>query len=231
MACPERATTSDLRGLGSEPRARAGGRATPTSVTPPTEVSSREVESCARVCTKDLELDMDPRRCPACRAAACPLNGACTTCGAWVAPAKQSGEVDEGQLELPRIHLHEALVLVTVLGLLLVLFVPEQSSPCVQSVKSRAQSDVLALASALDEYARDHEHRYPDSLEALVAPDATGYRYLANERLRKDPWKHEYHYAPPIPGSANSAPRIWSSGKDGISGTDDDIDCRALDEE
>jgi hypothetical protein len=52
------------------------------------------------------------------------------------------------------------------------------------------------IYEALDRYAARNGGAYPDSLEVLVTPDATGARYLDPADL-VDPWGDAYLYEPP----------------------------------
>ncbi|MFO1008838.1 MAG: type II secretion system protein GspG [Planctomycetota bacterium] len=99
------------------------------------------------------------------------------------------------------------------------------------SVSPKARADIAQILLALEEYTVDHEGRYPDSLELLVTPDADGKRYLTCKAAPRDPWKNEYHYEPPSTGSSELLPHVWSYGKDGQLGGDDDIDSRTMNDE
>lgn len=99
------------------------------------------------------------------------------------------------------------------------------------SVSPKARADIAQILLALEEYTVDHEGRYPDSLELLVTPDADGKRYLTCKAAPRDPWKNEYHYEPPSAGSSELLPHVWSYGKDGQPGGDDDIDSRTMNDE
>jgi general secretion pathway protein G len=84
-----------------------------------------------------------------------------------------------------------------------------------------ARSQLKSFAEALEFY-RMQQHRYPDSLDALVQADPEhGYPtgYLKNTReLPLDPWDEEFLYQ----GNVESF-RVWSKGPDLVDGTDDDI--------
>ena len=82
-----------------------------------------------------------------------------------------------------------------------------------------ARSDIARILSALENYSMRNRGSYPGDLTPLVTPDVNGARYLAEARIPRDPWSHEYQYAPPAhPGEA---PRVWSLGADGRPGRDD----------
>ena len=94
----------------------------------------------------------------------------------------------------------------------------------------KTHTDVQVLVTALHEYAVRHDGHYPDTLDELVVPDASGDRYLQAQRLPSDPWKRPYNYEPPDPAVGRVAPHVWTNGSDGRPGGDDDFDSAALDE-
>lgn len=124
--------------------------------------------------------------------------------------------------------LAEMMVVIVIIGLLATLVVPNVMEKFRTAGVEKAKTDITALVNALNEYAIRNAGKYPDSLEALVTPDQGGYRYLQAQKVPKDPWKQEYQYEPPQPGSGNPDPRVWSNGKDGAPGGEDDIDSRTM---
>jgi general secretion pathway protein G len=93
------------------------------------------------------------------------------------------------------------------------------------STRKKAEADILAIDSALQEYAIANGGKYPDSLEALVTPDANDKSFLDQPHIPKDAWGNEYIYERPGPG--NPRPIVQSYGKDGRpggAGGDADID-------
>lgn len=86
--------------------------------------------------------------------------------------------------------------------------------------------DLLALRSALDEYAVRNRGRYPEQFDELVTPDVNGYRFLNYSRIPLDPWKSPYVYV--RPATSGARPFVYSLGPDRLAGTDDD---RHLDDE
>jgi len=88
-----------------------------------------------------------------------------------------------------------------------------------------ARAQLTLLVGAVETYRLD-EGRLPSSLSALiVAPDPlpnpqkwTG-PYLDKVELPTDPWNQPFHYQK----LSESQFRIWSSGRDEISGSSDDI--------
>jgi general secretion pathway protein G len=78
----------------------------------------------------------------------------------------------------------------------------------------RAKADIATLESAVDTFALEHQDRYPKSLDELVP------KYV--KRAPKDPWGNPYYFKDPgqrMKGSFD----LFSAGKDGKPGTEDDI--------
>ncbi|MCR3765717.1 type II secretion system major pseudopilin GspG [Pseudomonas aeruginosa] len=118
----------------------------------------------------------------------------------------------------------EIMVVVVILGVLAALVVPQIMSRPDQAKVTAAQSDIKAIAMALDIYKLDN-HGYPSTqqgLEALVSkpsgsPPARNWNldgYL--KRLPIDPWGNPYQYI--VPGSQGNAYDLFSYGADGRSG-------------
>ena len=98
----------------------------------------------------------------------------------------------------------------------------------------RARSDLVTIFTSLSEFAIDHDGKYPDTLQALVTPDAEGHGYLQgfDGRIPRDPWQREYLYERATP--EHPVPRVGSLGKDGEpggEGDDADIDRDHLQDE
>ncbi|MBH9396982.1 type II secretion system major pseudopilin GspG [Pseudomonas aeruginosa] len=118
----------------------------------------------------------------------------------------------------------EIMVVVVILGVLAALVVPQIMSRPDQAKVTAAQSDIKAIAMALDIYKLDN-HGYPSTqqgLEALVSkpsgsPPARNWNpdgYL--KRLPIAPWGNPYQYI--VPGSQGNAYDLFSYGADGRSG-------------
>ncbi len=121
--------------------------------------------------------------------------------------------------------LAEMMVVIVILGLLATLVVPNVLQRLATAFTGKVKADIVAIESALEEYAINNSGRYPESLEALVTPDVNGHTYLKQTSLPKDPWKNEYVYERPGPGQPYA--RIATLGKDmqpGGEGEDRDID-------
>ncbi len=120
------------------------------------------------------------------------------------------------------------MVVIVIIGLLATLVVPNVLEKFNTASNKKAEVDVTAIVNALNEYAIRNNGKYPDSLEALVTPDQQGYRFLQQQKVPKDPWKQDYQYEAPTPGSGFPDPHVFSYGKDGQPGGDDDIDSRTM---
>lgn len=109
----------------------------------------------------------------------------------------------------------EMMVVVMIIGLLAAMVVPNLLRNKDRANQKKAQSDIVALESALDLYYLDH-NRYPDNsegLNALTAKDDKGGGYL--KRLPQDPWGRAYQYL--SPGQYDRID-IYSWGEDGQQG-------------
>jgi general secretion pathway protein G len=119
--------------------------------------------------------------------------------------------------------LAELMVVIVIIGLLATMVVPNVVKKLFAATRATAVADISTLASSLEDYAVENMGRYPDSLEALVTPDANGHTFLQRETVPKDPWGIEYIYEPP--GNGRKA-NVISYGKDsqpGGEGDDADI--------
>jgi general secretion pathway protein G len=123
--------------------------------------------------------------------------------------------------------LAEMMAVIVIIGLLATLVVPNVLGKWDEAARTKARTDITSLVNAATEYAVRNGGRYPDTLDALVAPDESGHAYLQSRTLPLDPWKHEYVYEAPVPGAGDPRPRIASMGKDGQADTADDIGSEA----
>jgi hypothetical protein len=106
--------------------------------------------------------------------------------------------------------------LVCPLSLLVACFKP----PVLGYDNHKVMSDIQDIECAAMEYAVQNAGALPGSIEDLVRPDETGFRYLSSERIPLNPWGHAYGYEPPSKGSVQ--PRIVSYGSDGKPGGEGD---------
>ena len=88
------------------------------------------------------------------------------------------------------------------------------------------KSDLRALSEAIEEYAADHEGKYPRDLYALLDHGVGLPAYLPNyTTVPKDPWKRPYRYELKAGGRGW---RVWTLGSDGWVGGEDDAGDRSL---
>ena len=115
----------------------------------------------------------------------------------------------------------EILVVVAILGMLATAVTVAVLNQFEDAKGERARMDIAAITQGLSAY-YIKMGKYPttgDGLSSLVNPPK-GSPLLSE--LPSDPWDNEYSYTYPGTRNANSFD-IWSSGKDGQSGTDDDV--------
>jgi general secretion pathway protein G len=124
--------------------------------------------------------------------------------------------------------LAEMMVVIVIIGLLATLVVPSVLEKFQFSSVSKAKADITQIVTALNEYAIRNQGKFPDSLEALVTPDQNGHRFLEMQKVPRDPWKQEYRYEAPTPGTGDAMPHVWSDGADGQPGSGDDVDNKTM---
>ena len=86
--------------------------------------------------------------------------------------------------------------------------------------RHREKSDIIGIRNALEQYAIENNGRYPESLEALVRPDANGLRFLDRQQVPTDAWDRPYGYE--RPSTPDARPRVFALGSDGEVGGDGD---------
>ena len=116
--------------------------------------------------------------------------------------------------------LAEMMVVIVIIGLLATLVVPNVLQRFAAASKGKAKVDIMAIESALKEYAINNGGKFPDNLDVLVTPDVNGQTYIEGKSIPKDPWRNEYMYEAPTPGQPQ--PRVYSYGKDGQPGGEGD---------
>ena len=115
----------------------------------------------------------------------------------------------------------EILVVVAILGMLATAVTVAVLDQFEDAKNERARMDLAAITQGLSAY-YIKMGKYPttgDGLSSLVNPPK-GAPQL--RELPKDPWDNEYNYAQPGTRNARGFD-LWSSGRDGQSGTDDDV--------
>ena len=139
-------------------------------------------------------------------------------------PLVVSNPEDEGQARKrkPRIWILAGLgaVLVACLFVRVRLVAPRVLQRFAFASRQKAEADIVAIDSSLEEYSIANGGKYPDSLDALVTPDMNGHTFLAQLHIPKDVWGHEYIYERWGPG--NPHPIVRSYGKDGKPGGEGD---------
>ncbi len=124
----------------------------------------------------------------------------------------------------------EIMIVVMIIAALAAMIVPRLGGRSEQAKRAVAEADIASnIGLALKLYELDNGN-YPTTeqgLKALVSkpsssPVPTNWNGPYLERLRPDPWKNPYQYR--CPGTHNPGGYdLFSMGKDGIAGTDDDI--------
>ena len=117
----------------------------------------------------------------------------------------------------------EIMVVVTIIGLLAAVIVPQVVSKVDEARVAKAKQDIQSLETALTMYRLDNS-KYPTSeqgLSALVTqptdPSIKHWRpggYL--QRVSKDPWGNDYQYV--YPGAHGKEYDLFSLGADGAPG-------------
>jgi hypothetical protein len=77
----------------------------------------------------------------------------------------------------------------------------------------RVLVDFSLLHEVCERYFESNDGRWPDSLEALIAPDGSGRQTLRADSVPLDPWGRPYFLEPPLqPGGP---PYLVTLGRDG----------------
>jgi general secretion pathway protein G len=117
----------------------------------------------------------------------------------------------------------ELMLVVVIIGVLASLVVPRLAGRADKARAMAAKADIEAnIPSAVDMFEMD-TGKYPASLDELLhspsgAADWHG-PYLKKPAL--DPWSRPYQYK--APGEHDNDYDLWSQGKDGVSGNEDDV--------
>ena len=107
----------------------------------------------------------------------------------------------------------EILVVVLIVGLLISTVGVNVYRALFQGQRGTAENQIEIFHQALDLYKLQYS-RYPDDLEELLEPDASGEPFM--KRLPMDPWDNEYAYEL----TSDNQPLITSYGEDGEPGGD-----------
>jgi general secretion pathway protein G len=131
----------------------------------------------------------------------------------------------------------EIMVVVVILAVLGALVVPQVLDKVDKARVTRAQSDIRAIATALDLYRLDN-FKYPTTDQGLAAlvkqpADPTITNYPAGGYLKSlpiDPWNNPYQYVSPgLDGRDYEITSYGRDGKPGGEGYDADISTSTLD--
>ena len=124
----------------------------------------------------------------------------------------------------------ELMLVVVIIGVLVGMVMPRLVGKSEQAKRSVAQADIEAnIASALELYEIDNGN-FPTTEQGLAAlrvkpsnnPVAKNWNGPYLKKDPKDPWGNLYAYK--SPGERNTTDYdLFSKGKDGIEGTDDDV--------
>ena len=134
----------------------------------------------------------------------------------WAFPTDPQGEPKKKYLLWILLGAAGCFGSIVLVGVLATIFVPRIVKRYYAATQERTRAHLADLRSALEVYAETHRGAYPDSLEALVAPDAEGHTILRDAReLPRDAWDRPFVYEPP----AGARPlRLYSLGRDGRAG-------------
>ena len=115
----------------------------------------------------------------------------------------------------------EIMVVIIIISILATMVLPKLSGKTEQARTARAKSDIAAIEVALDLYELDIG-KYPEDLEKLNADTTEGWNgpYL-KKKVSKDPWGHEYKYK--ATSEHGQDYDLYSAGKNGVEGDEDDI--------
>ena len=110
------------------------------------------------------------------------------------------------------------LILVTVIiGILAGMVMVNYGGRAREAQIRAAKGDIATLSTQVDLYALDNNDNYPAALDDLFSGKR---RYI--KELQPDPWGNPYNYKPPTDVMLGDY-SIFSSGPDGIPGTEDDV--------
>ena len=122
----------------------------------------------------------------------------------------------------------ELMIVIAIIGLLVAIVIPDLLMTRQQSEVSACQASLRGVQSALELYYTHYKY-YPTKMKELITEG-----YLS-DNSDIDPWNHEFRYEPRYDSGSGSGGGgsdsktatnylLGSSGPDGKSGTDDDID-------
>ena len=120
----------------------------------------------------------------------------------------------------------ELMLVEIIIGILVAMVVPRLAGRAEQARTAAAQADIEAnISSALDLYELDNGS-YPtteEGMEALLVKPASAINWMGPYLKKKplDPWGNPYVYK--SPGTHSVDYDLYSYGKNGVEGGDDDV--------
>lgn len=118
----------------------------------------------------------------------------------------------------------EMMIVVVIIGLLATVTIVAVAGRSDDARRSATIAKMSQIKTALDTYYMQHSGRYPPTLETLTQGASP---YL--DRVPLDGWKREFVYMP----TAREQGRpysLYSMGKDGVPGTEEDISVWTMDQ-
>ena len=117
----------------------------------------------------------------------------------------------------------EIMLVVVIIGILAGVVLPNLVGRKIEAQKAAAGQQIKTFEMSIDLYQMDTGD-FPESLNDIVKdtgdPNWKG-PYLRQRTIPKDPWRQEYVYN--RTGTRGINYDLYSVGKDGVEGTDDDI--------
>jgi general secretion pathway protein G len=110
----------------------------------------------------------------------------------------------------------ELILVMVIIGILAGAVSLNLSGRVTDANKARVQSDLKVYETAIDMYAIEHNDNYPKTLSELNSGERT---YV--KEVKNDPWGNPYQLK--VPGAGGRPYDLFSTGKDGQPGTEDDI--------
>ncbi len=115
--------------------------------------------------------------------------------------------------------LAEIMVVIVIIGLMATLVVKNVIPMIFKGNIAKVKNDISVIAQSVETYVIENNGTYPETLEALITPDAMGNKLLDYDAVPRDPWGFEYWYERPDTGSRFL---IGTYGKDGMQGGEGD---------
>ena len=114
----------------------------------------------------------------------------------------------------------EIMVVITLIGLVTAVIGVSVIGTLSDGQEKVARQQIAELEKALTAF-RLSTGAYPPTSEGFLALTEPKRGRALVDRVPDDPWGHAYRYA--FPGVHGGAVDVWSAGKDGVDGSDDDV--------